>query len=245
MTPSTFMVIAHRGASSYAPENTLAAFDLAIRVGVRHIELDVHASRDGHIVVMHDDTLDRTTNGSGPVSNHTLAALRELDAGSWFGAAFAGERVPTFDDVLSRYGGRIHIHAEIKGHSASLSQQTADLVRQRGLVGHVTITSFQKVRLEEIRAHAPELARGWLVPEVSDAVIAQARAMGLRQICPRYGTVTAELVKRLHAEGWVVRAWGVATEALMQQVVAAGADGMTVNFPDTLIAYLAHVSTSR
>ena len=83
------------------------------------------------------------------------------------------------------------------------------------------------------------------MPEVSDAVIAQARAMGLRQICPRAGTVTPELVNRLHAEGWVVRAWGVATEALMQQVVAAGADGMTVNFPDKLIAYLAHVSTSR
>jgi glycerophosphoryl diester phosphodiesterase len=221
MTPSTFMVIAHRGASSCAPENTLAAFDLAIRMGVRHIEFDVHSSRDGHLVVIHDDTLDRTTNGSGPVSNHTLGALRELDAGSWFGAAFAGERVPTFDDVLSRYGGRIHIHAEIKGHSASLSQQTADLVRQH------------------------DLATGWLVPEVSDAVIAQARAMGLRQICPRAGTVTPELVNRLHAEGWVVRAWGVATEALMQQVVAAGADGMTVNFPDKLIAYLAHVSTSR
>ena len=123
MTPSTFMVIAHRGASAYAPENTLAAFDLAIRMGVRHIEFDVHSSCDGHIVVIHDDTLDRTTNGSGPVSNHTLAPLRELDAGSWFGAAFAGERVPTFDDVLSRYGGRIHIHAEIKGHSASLSRQ--------------------------------------------------------------------------------------------------------------------------
>src|SRR5436190_11608158 len=91
MTTPAFMVIAHRGASSYAPENTLAAFDLALQMWVRHIELDVYFSSDVHIVVIHDDTVDRTTNGAGPVTRHTLAALRELDAGSWFGAQFAGE----------------------------------------------------------------------------------------------------------------------------------------------------------
>src|SRR5262245_11341509 len=106
------------------------------------------------------------------------------------------------------------------------------------MVDHVTITSFQKARLEEVRAYAPELATGWLVPEVSDAIITQARHLGLRQLCPRANMVTAVLVKRLHAEGFVVRAWGVATEVLMQQVVQAGADGMTIDFPDKLIGYL-------
>jgi glycerophosphoryl diester phosphodiesterase len=106
------------------------------------------------------------------------------------------------------------------------------------MVDKVTITSFQKARLEEIRAYASELAAGWLLAEVSDAVVAQARDLGLRQICPRANAVTEELVGRLHAAGFVVRAWGVATEALMRQVVQAGADGMTVNFPDKLIAYL-------
>jgi glycerophosphoryl diester phosphodiesterase len=232
------MVIAHRGASSYAPENTFAAFDLAIRMGVHHIELDVEATSDGHIVVIHDDTVNRTTDGSGPVTNHTLAALRALDAGSWFGAKFAGERIPVFDEVLDRYMGRVHIHTEIKGRAPYLSQRTADLVRQHGMVDQVTITSFQRARLEEIRAYAPELATGWLLPEVNDAAMAQARDIGLRHICPRANTVTTELVNRLHAEGFVVRAWGVATEALMRQVVQAGADGMTVDFPDKLIAYL-------
>lgn len=232
------MVIAHRGASSYAPENTFAAFDLAIRLGVRHIELDVEATSDGHIVVIHDDAVDRTTDGSGPVTSHTLAALRALDAGSWFGAQFAGERIPSFDEVLSRYKGRVHIHTEIKGRSTYLSQRTADLVRQHGMVEQVTITSFQKARLEEIRACAPELPAGWLVAEVSDTTIAQARELGLCQICPRADSITEELVRRLHAAGFVVRAWGVATEALMRQVAQAGADGMTVNFPDKLIAYL-------
>jgi glycerophosphoryl diester phosphodiesterase len=242
MTTADFMVIAHRGASSYAPENTLAAFDLALHLGCRHLELDVDFTSDGHIVVMHDDTVDRTTNGTGPVVSHTLAELRVLDAGSWFGTQFTGERIPTFAEVLERYQGRVHIHTEIKGRAEHLAPCTADLVRQYGMVDHVTVTSFQKPRLEEMRAYAPELPAGWLVSEVTDVTIAQARELGLTQLCPRANTVTPALVRRLHAEGFAVRAWGVADEALMCQVVDAGADGMTVNFPDKLLAYLQSLS---
>jgi len=238
MATPALMVIAHRGASSYAPENTLAAFDLALEMRVRHIELDVALSSDSHTVVIHDDKLDRTTDGCGLVTSHTLAALRELDAGSWFGPRYRGERIPTFDEVLGRYKGRVHIHTEIKGKSPSLSQRTADLIRKHGMERQVTVTSFQSVRLEEMRAYAPELPIGWLVREVNDSTIAQAHAIGVKQFCPRADTVTPEWVDRLHAEGFVVRAWGVATEALMQRVVQAGVDGMTVNFPDKLIGYL-------
>src|SRR5688500_16528220 len=103
------LVIAHRGASSYAPENTLAAFDLAIEMGARHLELDVHLTRDDHVVVIHDDTVDRTTGGVGPVAEQTLAELKSLDAGSWFGEKFAGQRIPTFAEVLERYAGRAHL----------------------------------------------------------------------------------------------------------------------------------------
>jgi glycerophosphoryl diester phosphodiesterase len=238
MTPTGFMAIAHRGASSYAPENTFAAFDLAIEMGARHLELDVHFSSDGHLVVIHDDTVDRTTDGSGPVTSRSLAALTALDAGAWFDPRFKGERIPTLGAVLERYWGA-HLHVELKGHSAGLAQRAVDMIRSSGIATNVTITSFQKAQLEETRAYAPELPTGWLVGEVSDAVVAQARAMGLTQLCPRAGAVTPELVSRLHAEGLVVRAWGVATEDLMRRVVTAGADGMTVNFPDKLLAYLA------
>ena len=238
MTPTGFMAIAHRGASSYAPENTFAAFDLAIEMGARHLELDVHFSSDGHLVVIHDDTVDRTTDGSGPVTSRSLAALTALDAGAWFDPRFKGERIPTLGAVLERYWGA-HLHVELKGHSAGLAQRAVDMIRSSGIATNVTITSFQKAKLEETRAYAPELPTGWLVGEVSDAVVGQARAMGLTQLCPRAGAVTPELVSRLHAEGLVVRAWGVATEDLMRQVVTAGADGMTVNFPDKLLAYLA------
>ncbi len=238
MAARACMVIAHRGASSYAPENTFAAFDLALAMGVSHIELDVHFTSDDQIVVIHDDTVDRTTNGRGPVTSHTLAALTALDAGAWFGETFAGARIPTFADVLERYRGRAHIHTEIKGRSAHLAERTVDLVRRHGMSDHVTITSFQRASLAETRAYAPELPTGWLVGEVTDAIVADARAMGLTQLCPRANTITPDLVDRLHREGFVVRAWGVATEELMRRVVEAGADGMTVNFPDTLIAHL-------
>jgi glycerophosphoryl diester phosphodiesterase len=234
MRAPDLMVIAHRGASSYAPENTLAAFDLALQMG----ELDVHSTRDDHIVVIHDENVDRTTNGSGPVAGHTLSALKALDAGAWFASRFSGERVPTLAEVFERYQGQAHIHTEIKGHSADLSKRTVDLIRRHGMVAQITITSFQRARLEETRAYAPELPTGWLVPAITDAVIAQARAMGLTQLCPRANTVTPELVARLRGAGFVVRAWGVADEDLMRAVVKAGADGMTVNFPDKLIAYL-------
>jgi glycerophosphoryl diester phosphodiesterase len=232
------MCIAHRGASSYAPENTLAAFDLALAMGIRHIELDVHCTRDGQVVVIHDETVDRTTDGTGPVMSYTLAELRCLDAGTWFGAEFAGQRVATYAEILARYGGRVHIHTEIKGHTAQLAQRTVDLIRQYNMTAQVTMTSFQQPPLQDIRTYAPELPTGWLVREASETIITQAQQLGVTQLCPHAATVTAALVRHLQAQGFVVRAWGVTNETLMRQVVDAGADGMTVNFPDKLMAYV-------
>jgi glycerophosphoryl diester phosphodiesterase len=207
-------------------------------MGARHLELDVHLTSDGHAVVIHDDTVDRTTDGTGPVAGQSLAALRRLDAGGWFHARFAGERIPTLQDVIARYGARAHLHVELKGRSDGLTRRTVDAIRDGGMADRVTITSFQRVRLEEARAYAPELATGWLVAEPTEAIVAQARAIGLTQLCPKASTLTPDLVRRLRAEGFGVRAWGVENEDLMRQVVSAGADGMTVNFPDKLIAYL-------
>ena len=232
------MVIAHRGASSYAPENTLAAFDLALQMGVSQFELDVHLSSDSHVVVIHDDSLKRTTNADGRVNSHILAALKALDAGSWFGTQFVDEQIPSLDEVLARYKGRVHLHIELKGESTTLASRTAGLIRKHGMEGQVTITSFHKERLEEIRRYAPELPTAWLVIAARTSIIEQARQLGLSQLCPLANFVTANLVKRIHNEGLIVRAWGVKTEKLMHKVVLAGVDGMTVNFPDKLIAYL-------
>ena len=242
--------IAHRGASKYAPENTFAAFDKALDMDVNHVELDVHFSRDGHIVVIHDDSLDRTTDGSGPVADMTLAELRELDAGSWFGAEYAGERIRSLAELFERYKGRLHFHIEIKAgpvldtgaRAEGLSSRVADLVRAYGLTDDVTITSFWRPWLDEVRAYAPELPTGWLVPlgptEWDDSIIEQAAALGFNQVCPRANITTPELVRTLHERGFVVRCHGVYSEELMRHAVDCGADGMTINFPDKLTDYL-------
>jgi glycerophosphoryl diester phosphodiesterase len=236
------MNIAHRGASSYAPENTFAAYNKALEMGVDHIELDVHFTKDGHIVVIHDDTVDRTTNGKGPVLEHTLAELRALDAGSWFSSEYAGEPIRSLGEILEQYKGRLYFHIEIKGASEGLSQRTIDMVRGYGLKDDVTITSFQKIRLEEAVAYAPDMPSGWLIPPGSrawdDTYITQSKELGVTQICFRGDLATPELVANIHKEGFVARAWGVSNEQIMRQVVESGADGMTINFPDKLVEYL-------
>ncbi len=220
------------------PSRTEGGFAKALSLGVNQVELDVHFSKDSHIVVIHDDNLDRTTNGSGPVSGHTLAQLRSLDAGSWFGPEYAGEGIRSLGEVLERYKGRLYLHIEIKAQVEGLTQRTVDLVRGYGMVDSVSIISFQEPRLIEVRAYAPEISAGWLVRDWNDSVIGKSKEMNLAMICPRADLVTIDLVDRLHQNGFLVRAWGVDTEELMAQVVEAGADGMTVNFPDKLTEYL-------
>ncbi len=233
------MPIAHRGASAYAPENTFAAFDLALQMGATHIELDLHAAADGPSVVIHDKTLERTTSGTGPVDQRSLAELKTLDAGSWYDLRFADERIPAFTEVLDRYTGRAHLHTEIKSEKIGFCQQIADEIRNYGAEKHVTITAFECAYLDEVRRYAPELSTGWLVRKITEDILAKAKQMGIAQMCPKASTITAEIVRLLHNEGFTVRAWGVPSEELMRAVVRSGADGMTVNFPDKLIQYLA------
>ena len=239
-----FMNIAHRGASSYAPENTFAAYDKALELGVSHIELDVHLTADGHIAVIHDDAVDRTTNAQGRVADFTLEELRALDAGSWFGAEYKGERVRSLGETLERYKGRLHFHIEIKQReiTGGLARRTIDMVRGYGLTDSVTITSFRIEWLREAAAYDSTLPKGWLVPMGSagwdDSIIEQSKELGLAQICPRADLTTPELVDRLHAEGFIVRCQGLFNEDLMRHTVDVGADGATVNFPDKMAEYL-------
>lgn len=239
-----FMNVAHRGASSYAPENTFAAYDKALALGVNHVEIDVQLTRDDHIVVIHDDTVDRTTNAKGRVAVFTLAELRAMDAGSWFSAEYAGERIRSLGETLEHYKGRLHFHIEIKQREIAgwLARRTIDMARGYGLTDSVTITSFRKEWLEEAAAYDSELPKGWLVPMGNvawdDSIIEQSKELGLAQICPRADLTTPELVDKIRAEGFVVRCQGLYNETLMRHVVDVGADGATVNFPDKMGEYL-------
>ena len=228
-----FLVIAHRGASAYAPENTLAAFDRALELGFPHLELDTHLSADGHVVVIHDDTLERTTSGRGRVAEHTLAQLRALDAGAWFGGReFQGQRVPALEEVLGRYRGRAHLHVELKGRQPDLPRAVLALVDAHNARGAVTLTSFHRELVAEARRLAPDVPVGWLVPQLTEEVIEEARALGLAYLCPRAATVAAEQVARAHRRGVLVRPWGVRSPDDVRHAVRAGAVGLTADWPD-------------
>jgi glycerophosphoryl diester phosphodiesterase len=160
-------VIAHRGFSGRAPENTLIAFQRAIDARADMVELDVLLSGDGEVVVIHDETLDRTTSGSGPVLSQDLEALRRLDAGSWFDPSFAGERLPILAEVLDQLRGRILLNVEIKAGlsmdtQAILVPKLADQVLRRDMTQQVMVSSFDPRALVRLRAVAPEIQRASL-----------------------------------------------------------------------------------
>ena len=158
-------IIAHRGASAWAPENTMAAFEKAVELGADGIEVDVQLTADRVLVVMHDDTLDRTTNGNGPLSRKTLAQLKDLDAGSWFDPKFAGEQIPTLQEVLVWARGRCRVDIEVKTRTAREIpvQDFARLISDAEMEAQVAITSFERDFVESLQRHCPGFEVGLLI----------------------------------------------------------------------------------
>ena len=161
-TPAIF---AHRGASAHAPENTLSAFKLAITQHANAIELDAKLCASGEVVVIHDQSVDRTTNGSGKLLELPLTVLNELDAGSWFGTDFQGERIPTLDEVFDVVGQKIFINVEITNYASpfdDLPNKVVDLVRRHGLQENVLFSSFNPMALRKANKLLPEVPIGLL-----------------------------------------------------------------------------------
>lgn len=183
----SFGIIAHRGAAAIAPENTLAAMRLSFERGVDFVEADLHLSADGVPVLMHDPTVDRTTNGSGAVANLTLAELQTLDAGSWFGAEYAGERVPTLEqflDELTPTNSRALI--ELKGQwEDEQIEHAVQLLGDRYLVDRVAFESFEIENLQRLERLAPEFARVMLTREWNREVLAEAAALKVSAVGAR------------------------------------------------------------
>lgn len=225
-------VLAHRGASGYAPENTFAAFDLAGRMRADGIETDVRATRDGVLVLLHDELVDRTTDGSGPVADLAWEDVARLDAGGWFGPDMAGQRVPRLDDFLDRYLEAIPICLELKAEAAV--EAVARLLVERGLArrSDLELTSFSWDAARHLHDALSDLPVGFLTPRFDEGEIERVAAAGLAQICPRANLLTPELVARAHARGLVVRAHGVKTRDDLRRVLEGGADGTTLNWPD-------------
>lgn len=190
------LVSHHRGASQYAPENTLEAFRKSIALGADYVEFDVRTTKDGHHVLMHDGTLDRTTNGHGPVREKTLPEIRALDAGSWFGASFKGAKVPTLDEFLDEVGTRAELYFDAKDIAP---EALAAALRKHGLAGRAVV--YQGVDyLARLKAIAPEVRRMPPLgrPEEVESIIERVAPYAFDT---RWGIVTRELIARCHARG--------------------------------------------
>jgi glycerophosphoryl diester phosphodiesterase len=246
----SFTLIAHRGFSSKAPENTVQAFEMAVEAGFGNFELDAQLTSDGAVVVIHDDTVDRTTDGTGAVARLTLAEVRSLDAGAKFGDGRASGPVPvpTLEEVLDRYAGRSHIHLELKSREVELPSKVAALLLRHGWLGFaardpfevpgLTITSFSLDQLVRSVELLPEVRHGWLVGQIDDAVVLRARSARVGGIYPRANAASAASVGMARDAGFTVRGWGVADEGDLRRLVEAGAQGTTVDWPDRARRFL-------
>lgn len=232
-----FRIIAHRGASAYAPENTMAAFQLAIDMGVKEIELDVQLTLDQEVVICHDVTLERYGH-SGTVEKMSWPDLSELDMGSWFSPFFfPGEKMIRLKDLFARYGSGITYHVEIKGKADDLPEQVCRLVDQFDLKNRVIMTGFSFEILKQVHLLDHTLRLGWLVPRIGQNVLAKSRELALFQICPRADTITEHDVHLAHSVAPEVRAWGLGGErkailALIHTIINAHCDGLTIDWPD-------------
>jgi glycerophosphoryl diester phosphodiesterase len=227
------LVIAHRGASGHRPENTLPAYELAVEQGADMIEIDLHRTQDGAIVVAHDEEL-AGIGGQGEIAEATLAQVRALDAG-------AGESVPTLDEVLDGFAKRIPFNLELKrGKQAEypgLEQATLDAVNQRGLLPRMLFSSFYDPVLARLRALSPQARIALLISQkFPQRAVERAKALGAEALNPEESLVTAELVREAHAAGLAVYVFTVDEEAELRRFLDLGVDGIFTNHPDRLRA---------
>jgi glycerophosphoryl diester phosphodiesterase len=240
--PHTPAIFAHRGARCVAPENTLPAFAAALAMGADGIELDVHRTADGQLVVIHDFSVNKTTDGQGAVAQMTYAELARLDAGSHFAPAFAGTRVPTLAEVLDLVGDRCRINIEIKSvdlYGNDASDAVASILRHRNLYDQVIVSSFNPITLIKMRHLDARIELGMLyddeMPSYFRKVWAGPPILPQAQH-PEHRLVDAGYMTWAHAIGAQVNTWTVndATEA--QRLARLGVTTLITDVPDVLIA---------
>ena len=227
-----------------APENTLAAFRAAIEAGGDMIELDVHLTRDNEVVVIHDDTLERTTNGKGNVAEKTFAELKRLDAGSWFNPRFAGERIPTLAEVLEIARNRILVNIELKKGKnfpytmEELADRTLAVVEKAGMTDQVLFSSFDPAAVNRIREKNPRLPIALIVDKPWENTRGSGGGKRYPTLNCRTTVLNEDNIRRAHTEGIRVHVWTVNTKEAMEKFIALGVDGIITNHPDSLIDLL-------
>lgn len=237
------LVIAHRGASGSAPENTLSAFKLAGEMGADMVELDVHLSRDGDVMVIHDDKVDRLTNGSGMVADMTRTELQRLDAGSWFGKKFAGEIIPTLEAVLQLVKGKMDVNVEIKtGYLGAFSiqelvERTLSIVKEQNMLENVLFSSFHHPALRHLTEKCPSARRALLLKNPwQDSDILKIETFQIIN-CSK-DNVTKASIRAAREKGLIVNVWTVNKEAEMKKLMDAGVNGIITNYPERLLGLI-------
>lgn len=233
---SRFQLIAHRGASVRAPENSLAAFRAARETGSRAIETDVQLTTDGVAVLCHDRLLTRYGHGDVCVEECSYAELAGLDFGSWFSSDFAVERIVRLDDLLAEFGTAFHYNLELKGAHSQLAPVTMALAREHGLWAHCTFTSFSWEQLQRAYAYEPQADLGWLVGKLDDAMLQQARGLPLACLCPEAQYLTQQVFDNARKVVPEVRAWGCPcneheARQMVLQLQEMGCSGITIDEP--------------
>lgn len=235
---SSFVLVGHRGAAGSAPENTMPSFMRAVSLGVDAIELDVHLSRDGVPVVIHDHTVDRTTEGRGAVSDLTVAELKSLNAAARFDGPSGEACIPTLEEVLSWAHGKTRVVIELKGTGipTDLIPRTIDLVRAFGMLDDVMLIAFDHFALLEARELSPDVCTGALYVGRPADPVSLAIACGADVLCPQWSSITADDVSAAHRAGLAVCVWTANDPLEIATALRLGVDGVTSDVPERIVA---------
>ena len=247
-----FILIAHRGASGYAPENTLPALIKAMDLGANYIEIDVHQSSDSQIVVIHDYDIDRTTNGTGSVKDMNIAELKQFDAGSWFDPVFAGTTIPTLQEVINILNPKVKLIVEVKGNSEDypgIEENIISIVYQFQVESQVILKSFSIDVLERIKILAPEIPRLYVfVLHLSDLNFTIDKWINFTNIYNNPSKakyfqahrwfINRSAIENAHANSIKIIAWNVNTEEEIKNMLQLGVDGIETDYPDRVLQFL-------
>lgn len=229
-----FINYAHRGASEYAPENTSASFSLAHYMGANGVETDIQKTKDGVLVLFHDNDLMRICSLPHSISDLTYPQLQALDFGIYKGKEFKGTGILTFKDFLVFYASKFQFFAiEIK--ERGIEEEVIRLIEENLHEKDVVVTSGIWSALTTVRRINPSIKTGYLAKFLSQELLEEARKEGIWQICPKASILTDEWNERIRKEGFSVRAWGVDSVETMNNMLDKCVDGMTINFPEKLV----------
>jgi glycerophosphoryl diester phosphodiesterase len=235
-----FVVMAHRGASAAAPENTLVAYEKAIEMGADWAELDVRQTRDGAIVLMHDKTVHRTTGVKGFVWDLTLEELRTLEAGSWFGEEFRGEPIPTLEEVIRLVKGRMKLNIEVKisENEPGIARKVVDILRTEDFSEECIITSFDMETVKTFKAIAPDLRTGLIFDKKYRSDVFEGN---WEILSSNFELVDAEFIRLARKSGKKVYVWTVNDGEEMLRLIGLGVDGIITDKPDFLKSMLVEI----